>query len=244
MFSTVNEYAMFSGPVEEEGAGSDAFQAPIDDIVALAPVGVADGYRIILLFGDNYIYERIPGDWEQIIPEEGWLVYVNAVAGAAKNEYYTYTDANTWVIAPKHLIHALDDSTVHTPPTPAVEDNIVTFNASGLPKDSGVAISVVSTFSVVLTDTSVNFDILAAHQFVGVETSAAAGHITLNLPTATTVGKEYIIADVDKNASVNNLIVTPDGADTIDTVNAAITYTTDSTSINIICYATGKWKVT
>jgi hypothetical protein len=77
-------------------------------------------------------------------------------------------------------------------------------------------------------------------QFFFADSKTAAGAMNCILPAAAAgvVGKIYFIRNIPGGA---NLTVTPNGTDTIDGVNAAITLTTASGAI-LICSAAGAWK--
>lgn len=77
---------------------------------------------------------------------------------------------------------------------------------------------------------------------VNVDTVTIAGPAVVNLPaaSATRVGKYYYIVDVSGGASVvNNVAITPNGADTIDGVVAALLITTPYTGYFVQCVQTG-----
>lgn len=71
--------------------------------------------------------------------------------------------------------------------------------------------------------------------------SSAGADFIFNLPAATGSGEAAIIKKMDANA--HNIAVTPNGADTIDTVNAAVNVTTQFAVLRVIDSAAGAWSV-
>lgn len=77
-----------------------------------------------------------------------------------------------------------------------------------------------------------------------IDASAAAGADTvINLPAATGSGRVFIIKKADANA--HNIVINPNGADTIDGVNSAAnsTISLQFAALNFVDVAAAKWDI-
>ena len=112
--------------------------------------------------------------------------------------------------------------------------------SSGFFKKGGAnPIFVPSSSIVSSTPTTIAND--ATYIYIPVDTSALA--ITINLPalSAQANGREYIIKDISRNASRNNITIDANGSELIDG-NLTFVMTVDSQSTKFIKRATG-WDV-
>lgn len=97
------------------------------------------------------------------------------------------------------------------------------------------------SLTVKRTASALDYNVLTTDYYIGITDTAAPR--TVNLPAAATAGegKVYIIKDESGAASVNNITIDPDGAETIDGA-ATFAISTNYGSVTIICSGT-QWFI-
>lgn len=98
--------------------------------------------------------------------------------------------------------------------------------------------------TVKVTDVNVTpWNATQSEYFFGVSKTATAA-VILNLPDASDVGNiVYIVKDTGNNAAVNNISVTPAGADTIDGVGAAKVMNVNLSAYMFVSNGVSNWSV-
>lgn len=94
------------------------------------------------------------------------------------------------------------------------------------------------------TSTAVDLTIPSSAEYilVNVNTSAAPRTITLPLASGMNTGRFFIIDDVSNTAGTNNITITPQGSDTIDTVASSKNININSGSIVLVKTSNTNWK--
>ena len=130
----------------------------------------------------------------------------------------------------------------------AVSGNLYFTNGSGTAVQitSGATLNSVAGAlqTVERTELSGNLTISAVDTFVLVSTdTSAARTITLPSAAAVTEGRVYIIKDATGGAYANNITITPDGTDTIDTVAASITIDSPYGGLWLVSDGADNWQL-
>lgn len=111
--------------------------------------------------------------------------------------------------------HGIDDTTNHTGVSGATEDNIITFNANGLPKDSGVGITALGgtmqdaydTDASILFSKNMVWDLNQAYTFElqeGTQSVEFTGTAANQMTAALNV--ESVDIDANSNVTINNSV--------------------------------------